>query len=254
MNLRMKQEEVVNLKKFLNNITLGDSYKLIKQIPDSSVDLIYTDIPYDISYTGGGCLQKNVKKAVKDMNRNKETLLKGIDYTILDELCRIMKRINIYIWCSKSQMHELMKYFIDKKKCNFNILCWCKDNPVPFGSSPFLSDIEYCLAFYETGIKFNQGCQNKHKYFISHINYKDKQKFKHPTIKPIEFVKKQILNSTVENEIVFDPFSGSGTTCVAAKELNRQFIGIEIDPEYYKISIDRLNGILANGQTSMFIN
>ena len=45
-------------------------------------------------------------------------------------------------------------------------------------------------------------------------------------------------------------FHGSGTTCVAAKELNRNFIGIEIDPEYHKISIDRLNGILANGQIS----
>ena len=44
--------------------------------------------------------------------------------------------------------------------------------------------------------------------------------------------------------------AGSGTTCVAAKELNRQFIGIEIDPEYHKISLDRLNGILANGQLS----
>ncbi|MEI3357047.1 MAG: DNA methyltransferase [Clostridia bacterium] len=43
---------------------------------------------------------------------------------------------------------------------------------------------------------------------------------------------------------------GSGTTCVAAKELNRQFIGIEIDPKYHKISLDRLNGILANGQIS----
>ena len=45
---------------------------------------------------------------------------------------------------------------------------------------------------------------------------------------------------------------GSGTTCVAAKELGRQFIGIEIDPEYYKISLDRLNGILANGQISFY--
>lgn len=43
---------------------------------------------------------------------------------------------------------------------------------------------------------------------------------------------------------------GSGTTCVAAKELERQFIGIEIDPEYHKISLDRLKGILANGQIS----
>jgi DNA modification methylase len=73
-----------------------DCYKGIKRIPDKSIDLVYIDIPYDISYSGGGCLQKNVKHAVKDMNKNKETLLKGIDYKILDDLCRVMKHIYIY--------------------------------------------------------------------------------------------------------------------------------------------------------------
>lgn len=55
---------------------------------------------------------------------------------------------------------------------------------------------------------------------------------------------------TKDGDIILDPFSGSGTTCVAAKELNRRFIGIEKNLEYYKISLDRLNGILANGQIS----
>jgi len=236
----------------INTIQLGDCYELIKSIPDKSIDLIYTDIPYDISYSGGGCLQKNVKNAVKDMNKSKETLLKGIDYKILDDLVRIMKKINIYIWCSKSQIYDLMKYFIEEKQCNFNIICWCKDNPVPFGSSPFLSDIEYCLAFYESGVNFNQGCENKHKWYVSHINQYDKKLYNHPTIKPIEFVKKQILNSTQENDIVLDCFCGSGTTCLAAKETGRRYIGMEIDSEYHKIAVNRLNGITANGQTSIF--
>jgi len=61
-----------------------------------------------------------------------------------------------------------------------------------------------------------------------------------------------IEKSSQENDLVLDCFSGSGTTCVAAKELNRRFIGIEIDPRYHKISVDRLNGICANGQTSIF--
>ena len=72
----------------------------------------------------------------------------------------------------------------------------------------------------------------------------------HPTQKPIELLKRIIPLVTAENDIVLDCFSGSGTTCVAAKELGRRFIGIEIDPEYHKISLDRLNGILANGQIS----
>ena len=59
---------------------------------------------------------------------------------------------------------------------------------------------------------------------------------------------------TKENNIVLDCFCGSGTTCVACKELNRRFIGIEIDEEYHRIATNRLNGILANGQMSIFTN
>lgn len=242
-----------SFNELLNKITLGDSYELIKQIPDNSIDLIYTDIPYDITYSGGGSLKNKVKNAVASINKNKENLLNGIDYKILDEFCRIEKKIYLYIWCSKSQIFDIMKYFVEKG-CNYNILCWCKDNPVPFGSSNFLSDIEYCLCFYESGAKFNIGCENKSKWYLSHLNQRDKKKFKHPTIKPLPLVERHLLNSTNENDIVLDCFSGSGTTCVAAKKLNRQYIGIEIDPEYHKISIDRLEGILANGQTSMFMS
>ncbi len=241
------------LDKWIDTIQLGSCYDLIKSIPDKSIDLVYIDIPYDINYSGGGCLAKNVKHNKKMMNEHKETLMQGIDFSILDELCRCLKYIYIYIWCSKSQIKELMDYFIDKKKCNFNILCWCKDNPVPFGASHFLSDIEYCLVFYESGAKiFQNGCDYKHKWYISHINVNDKKKYNHPTIKPLEVVKNHILNSTNENDIVLDCFCGSGTTCVACKETGRRYIGMEIDKEYWKIANDRINGINANGQMSIF--
>lgn len=61
-----------------------------------------------------------------------------------------------------------------------------------------------------------------------------------------------IRNSTKEGDIVLDTFSGSGTTCVAAKETGRQYLGFEIDKQYWKISIDRLNGINNKGQTDLF--
>ena len=62
------------------------------------------------------------------------------------------------------------------------------------------------------------------------------------------------LGQKVIDSVVLDCFAGSGTTCVAAKELNRQFIGMEIDAEYHRIACDRLNGITAYGQTSIFTN
>jgi len=61
----------------------------------------------------------------------------------------------------------------------------------------------------------------------------------------------EIMNSSKENDIVFDPFSGSGTTCVLSKELKRRFIGIEKLERYHKISTDRLKGITATGQISL---
>ncbi len=134
----------------------------------------------------------------------------------------------------------------------FEILVWCKTNPTPFCNNTFLPDLEYCLMFREKGTKLNNDIKLKSKWYISEKNKKDKDNYIHPTIKPLELVKRHILHSTQPNDIVLDCFCGSGTTCVAAKELGRKYIGMEIDKEYWKIAVDRLNGINANGQMSIF--
>ena len=112
--------------------------------------------------------------------------------------------------------------------------------------------MEYCFCIREKGTGLNEGYELKSKWYVSQTNTFDKDLFNHPTIKPLELVKRHILHSTNPDDIILDCFCGSGTTCVAAKELGRRFIGMEIDPEYHKIAINRLNGITANGQTSIF--
>ena len=129
---------------------------------------------------------------------------------------------------------------------------WHKNNPIPTCNNKYLSDTEYCLIFRENGTNLYGTYETKTKYYTSNINKEDKEKYLHPTIKPLEVVKNHIINSTKENDIVLDCFCGSGTTCVACKETGRRYIGMEIDPEYHKIAVDRLNGINANGQTSIF--
>ena len=117
----------------------------------------------------------------------------------------------------------------------------------------WLPDVEYCLCIKGKGApRYNDGYELKSKFYISNKNTDDKNNYNHPTIKPLELVKRHILHSTQPNDIVLDCFCGSGTTCVACKETGRRFIGIEIDKEYHKIAVDRLNGINANGQTSIF--
>ena len=232
-----------------NTIILGDSYKELKSIPSKSIDLVYIDIPY--LYSGGGAGKSELSKRIAKVAFEDLAVLKdGINFEILDDLCRVMKKIYIYIWCSKSQIFPLLEYFLNKS-CMFEILTWNKTNPTPMTNNVFLPDIEYCLLFRENGCKLNPGYELKSKWYISPINKVDKDKYKHPTIKPLELVKRHILHSTQPGDLVLDCFSGSGTTCLACKDTGRNYIGIEINPEYYKISQNRLNGILANGQMSL---
>lgn len=232
----------------INNITLGDSYKLIKNIPDKSIDCIYVDIPY--LFESGGVSNTLLSKRIKkQMNNVLKNIRNGIDYNIFQEFKRILKYTNIFIWCSKEQIIDILNYWKDENT-NYEILVWTKTNPTPQTNGTWLPDIEYCLYFRNKGNRLNDGYDLKSKWYSSPINKADKDKYNHPTIKPLELVKRHIAHTTQENDLVLDCFSGSGTTCVACKELNRRYIGIEINPEYHQISIDRLNGMLANGQIS----
>lgn len=93
--------EDCNIRKYtfnelLNTITLGDSYEVIKSIPDNTIDLVYIDIPYLIE--DGGCSSSSLSQRMKKIQYGElEQIRHGIDYTILDELCRVLKKY-IYIY------------------------------------------------------------------------------------------------------------------------------------------------------------
>ena len=237
----------MKFEEMLNTITLGDSYKLIKEIPDKSIDLVIIDPPYNFCKGGKHTGLFKERKTRHHDEIEEKNLTNNINLKILDEIDRVMKRINIYIWCNKEQILQYLEHYRTQK---FEILIWNKTNPIPTVNNKYLSDKEYCLYFKDTGVLLNGNAETKKTVYQTSLNVKDKEKYIHPTIKPLNIIKNLIINSSKEGDIVLDCFSGSGTTCVAAKELNRNFIGIEIDPEYHKISLDRLNGILANGQLS----
>ena len=234
-----------------NQVYNVDCYKAIKDIPDKSIDCIYTDIPY--LYLNGG--QGHSEMCVRTARKKEELkdISKGIDYTILDDFVRIMKRINIYVWCSKMQLLDIMNYF-NNLKCNIDLLVWCKDNPTPQTNNVWLPDLEYCIYARESGVKLNDGYELKSKWFSSPINKRDKDKFAHPTIKPIELVKRHLLHTTQPNDIVLDCFMGSGTTCVACKDIGRRYIGFEIEKKWYDIAVNRLNKVDVNGQMGFLLS
>ena len=80
----------------------------------------------------------------------------------------------------------------------------------------------------------------------------DKNDYGHPTCKPLEFVIKNIEHVCQPGDTVLDPFVGSGTSCLAAKRLGLNWIGFEINPEYYQIAVDRLAGVNQKGEMNLF--
>ena len=218
-----------------------DCLEGLKQIPDNSIDLVVTDPPYEIRTSGGGIYKQPDKQYVKELNLMKD----GFSPEILDELCRILKKINIYLFCSQKQIIPLLDYFVKEKGCNWNLLTWHKTNPVPACNNKYLTDTEFILFFREKGVKIYGEFKTKFTYYVTPLNQKDKKLYKHPTIKPLEIVENLIINSSREGDVILDPFIGSGTTAVASKKLNRNYIGFEISEEYCKIAEKRVSELEA---------
>lgn len=215
----------------------GNCYDELKKIPDNSVDLVVTDPPYEIIGLHGAGIIKN-RPYLRQMM--KSDLGSGINIDLLDELSRIMKHIYIYIWCNKEQIYDYLTYFVKEKGCNFEMFIWNKTNVPPFTNGHYLKDKEYCLLFWEQGCKIQGSYETMATVYRTTINSKDKLYYKHPTIKPLNIIENFVKNSSREGDTVLDCFMGSGTTGVACRNLNRDFIGIEINPEYYEIRKNRI--------------
>ena len=153
-----------------------------------------------------------------------------------------MKSINIYVWCSKEQIAWLLNYFQDKN-ANTDVLTWHKTNPTPACNNNYLPDTEYIIFARGKGVKIYGEYKTKRKYYITPTNKEGKDKYKHPTIKPLHIIQNLIINSSKENDTVLDCFMGSGTTAVACIHNNRKFIGFEISEEYCNIANKRIEEI-----------
>ena len=221
----------------------GDCMELLKDIPDKSIDLIIMDPPYKKKgngyYAPGGAFGAKTREYHNELDNNQ--LLNGITDDVLDELVRVMKKINIYIWCNKEQLRQYIDYF-ENKGCNTDLLTWHKTNPVPTCNNKYLSDTEYLYHFKEKGVRIYGSYATKKKYYVTSTNKKDKELYNHPTIKPLEIISNLVINSSSENDVVLDPFMGSGTSGVACKLNNRNFIGMEINEEYFNIAQNRIAG------------
>lgn len=227
----------------LDKIYNMDCLEGMQQLPDKSVDLIVTDPPYEFETRGSGFHKK--RDYYDEIAA--QGLAAGITEKYLVEMERIMKATNIYLFCNKNQLRMYFNFYQDK---NCDLLVWHKLNPIPVVNNKYLSDLEYIFFARDKGVKLYGEYATLSKVYTSNVNKEDLNLWQHPTIKPLPLVRRLIFNSSKEGDIILDPFMGSGTTAVACIREKRHWIGYEMNPDYYKRAMQRID--MERRQTSLF--
>ena len=219
----------------------GDCYGIIKQIPDKSIDLILTDPPY--KYGTGGIGRSEIGHRAAKLRHEIDYMSSGYDYSIFNEFLRVCKIPNMLIFCSNLQLHPILDFFHNYDKLSSTVLVWCKTNPPPLNIAVYKSNLEFCVYVRGKNVTFNFGnvpSEYLNKYYVSKV-IQGKEKV-HPAQKPIELITRYISVHSKPNDVVLDPFMGSGTTGIVCKKLHRDFIGIELDTDIYNVAKNRIDG------------
>lgn len=224
---------------------LGDIYKLgnhrlmcgdstnksniEKLLNGNKVDLLFTDPPYNMHYSGMGIIPENERvQTMVDFDANSINWLSNADFG------------SMYIFTSKDLIPDYLKIFKDWK---FNILIWEKTNNPPLTMNTFLPDIEYLLYFHNGNRIWNNSLKPMEIYKkVYSSSRQEGQKGignVHPTMKPINLICDKLKISSHENSAVLDLFGGSGSTLIACEQLNRNCYMMELDPKYVDVIIKR---------------
>ena len=215
----------------MGTVTLwhGDCLELMKNIPDGSVDLVLTDIPYD------GVNRKS--NGLRTLDKGKADIITFDLLGFVEEIYRVASG-TIIIFCGQGQLSEMFKFFLEKQKESKGTvrqLVWRKTNPSPMnGQHIYLSGIENAIWFKKRGGVFNAHCKN------TVFDYPCGRSKLHPTEKNHELLKELIFDNSNEGDIVFDPCMGSGSHGLVAVQNGRNFIGIELDEGYFQIAKERI--------------
>ncbi len=255
-------KQIKNITEIENNIYLTDCLKSIKLIPDDSIDLILTDPPYNNRKNFGDGTVNLSKREFENWNDS-----------WIKECFRILKPTgSIYIcidWPNSGMIQNLLEqYFVAQ-----NRITWKREKGRGSKKNWKNNMEDIWFATKSKDYTFNLDQVKIKKEVIAPYKdssgrpkdwvEKDGQKFRmthpsniwtdltvpfwsmpenteHPTQKPEKLIERIILASSNENDLVFDPFLGSGTTCVVAKRLKRKYLGFEINKKYYILGSKRL--------------
>lgn len=212
----------------------GDCIEGMRKLPNESVDLIVTDPPYLMDYKTGHRKDKSHKFCHPIANDNSKEFID--EY--LTECYRVLKNNTAaYVFCNQNHID----YFLQKcREVGFNVKnvivwvknCWTAgDLTAAFGKQ------------YEFILLLNKGRKEFHGKRLTDVWQFDRVSYRHSVHqnqKPLDLIKQCIYKHSDKGDLVLDGCMGSGTTGVAAKELNRDFIGWEIDKEYFDVAERRI--------------
>ena len=233
----------------------GDSNKILKNINSKSIDMIFADPPYFLSGDGITCKSGKMESVKKGEWDEKQDIKSKHEFNRKwIRLCKKVLKDEGTIWISGT-MHNIYSIGMALEEEGFKIInniTWKKLNPPPNISCRAFTHSTETILWAKKDLKkakhnfnyklmkeMNNGKQMKDVWETSLVKPSEKTHGKHPTQKPIGLLEKIILASTNENDIILDPFNGSGTTGIVASKLKRKYIGIEQEIEYLDLTIRR---------------
>jgi len=228
-------------------VECGDCIEAVKKLPNKSVDLIVTDPPY--LHIKGGCKNKKLNVGCRDANSKVVSEMsdfgKSQIYSFLDNIKCKMKKVNMYIFASKLQLPYYLNWALENK-LQFDVLFWFKNTTRMISTKFYASNVEYIVRIYSSGCALNNIVREDgkadselyQKFFVYDSPNKNKKLCE--TQKPLAMIERIIKLSSNEGDLVLDPFMGSGTTGVACRNLGRNFIGIDNDPEICEVAKERI--------------
>ena len=206
----------------------GDCVPFMRGQPDGVYDLVVTDPPYGMNYQSSRRTDKHEKIVLDDSLEWFKDFAK--------ELYRVMKKdTHAYIFCNEYALSHFRDWLEEAGFINKRTLIWVKNNHTSGDLEGDYANKTEFILYAQKGRRILNGGRDTNVLNFNRTNTDD-----HPTQKPEDLIGYLIGKSSNENDLVFDPFMGSGTTLMAARKLGRSAIGIDIEEKYCKIAEDRL--------------
>jgi site-specific DNA-methyltransferase (adenine-specific) len=208
-----------------------DSDAVARLMDGEFADICHTDPPYNINYDGGS---KKREKIANDKLQDFPKFLYDVYTTISTAL---KKGGAIYVWHASSETHNFIQQFLDAGFLFKSLIVWNKNNST-FGRSDYHWKHELCIYGWLDGAS-HKWYGDRKQTTVWDIDRPSRSE-EHPTMKPIALCSKPLENSSKQGDIVLDVFLGSGSTMVASHQLKRKCYGIELDPKYCQVIVDRM--------------